>query len=110
LAALPGCVIFSRNLTLPGGEDAVVLLLSGAMPPPIDEVGRHSWFAVRRRGEREWRRIEYGGGPSDPLRYYGDGDTILHNVWRGAAAERAIACLIEHAETPLRKIRRSYLA
>ena len=107
-ALASGCVIMKRDLKLPGGDGAAILLVSGAMPPPISDVGRHSWFAVRRKGDSKFRRIEFGGGPSDPFGDFGGGDVRLHAVWTGTQAEKGIACIIENAEKPMRHIRKEY--
>jgi hypothetical protein len=75
------------------------MLLSGGLTHPIDKIARHPWFAVRGKGEQDWRIWEVGGGGSsgDPFDNSPYVDTILHEVWRGPEAERAIACLEREA-------------
>jgi hypothetical protein len=93
------CVIGARKLKAPPNDKATVMLLTGGLTLPIDKIARHPWFAVRRAGEQNWRIWEVGGGgdtdnPFDNSPYV---ETILHEVWRGRAAERAIACLEREA-------------
>ncbi len=92
---LGGCVILKRELEVPGGDQPTVMLLSTSMPEPIADIARHSWLSVRAEGEQRWERIEVGHFGSGPLD--GEGDVRLHKVWRGARAQKAIACLREHA-------------
>lgn len=91
-----GCVIAQRPVRVPGGDDAVVLLGSSALGPPLDHLARHPWLAVRKAGQGSWYRWEVGGSPTGgPIEDHGGtgGDVRVHAVWRGADAERAIACL-----------------
>jgi hypothetical protein len=100
LAASSGCVIFRRELALPGGHDAAVMLLSSALGEPLDGIARHPWFAGRKAGSDQWERWEVGGGSGgDPFadQAGGGGDVRLHAVWRGAEAVRGIACLEREA-------------
>ena len=94
--ALCGCVVFAHPLKPPPPGPAAILLVSTEMPQPISAIARHAWFAVRDKGEQTWHRLEVGGFGSGPLD--GVGAIILHQVWTGAAAERAIPCLREHAD------------
>jgi hypothetical protein len=94
--ALAGCVIFEHKLEVPAGDEPTVLLCSTAMPEPIHDIARHSWFAVRGRGETTWQRIEVGGFGSGP--FDGVDDVRLHKIWRGPRAEKAIACLRQWAD------------
>jgi hypothetical protein len=99
-----GCVIAPRSLQPPPNDQATVALLSGTLGPPMNDIARHPWFAVRLAGETEWRVYEVGGGgtESDPFQdhnFYKK--PILHKVWRGAEAERAAACIAR--EGPLAK-------
>ena len=76
-----------------------MLLISGGLGHPIEAIARHPWFAVRPAGAARWQVWEVGGGgetdaPFDNPPYV---EPILHGVWRGAAAERAIACLAREA-------------
>jgi hypothetical protein len=99
LALLSGCTFLRRPLRDPGADQATVLLLTGGLGHPIDQIARHPWFAVRPRGGTMWTIYEVGGGGSsdDPFENSPYVDPILHGVWRGAEAERAIACLEREA-------------
>ncbi|MEZ4367554.1 MAG: DUF3750 domain-containing protein [Kofleriaceae bacterium] len=95
-----GCALAPRRLIVPPSDEATVLLVTGGLPPPIEQVARHPWFAVRRAGERQWRTFEVGG-PSvlaSPFANHPYVEPVLHGVWRGADAEAGIACL--EAEAP----------
>jgi len=95
-AGAPGCVIGEREVAVPDGDDAVVLLLTCALSQPMSEIARHGWLAGRKAGESTWQRFEIGGGGSDPLADSGcggGGDVRLHAIWRGAKAAAAIECL-----------------
>ncbi len=106
-ASLGACVVASRPLRAPAGDEAAVLLLTGGLAPPIDQIARHPWFAVRLAGETSWRYVEVGGGgvSDDPFVNEPYVDVVLHGVWRGARAERAIACLAREAPPWLRALR-----
>ncbi len=108
LAALlaGSCVIGARKLRAPPNDQATVLLITGGLTHPIDKIARHPWFAVRRAGETHWQFLEVGGGGSeDPFDNSPYVDPILHGVWRGAEAERAIVCLEREAPAWLGKLR-----
>jgi hypothetical protein len=97
---LTGCVIFQRPVQVPATDQAVVILASSALGPPLNHIARHPWFAVKRAGKTRWQRWEVGGSSSgDPLDDYGGtgGDVRIHGVWTGAKAERAIKCLAREA-------------
>lgn len=96
---LGGCTIFRQPLRDPGDDQATVLLLTGGLGHPIDKIARHPWFAGRPRGGTAWQIWEVGGGGTadDPFRNSPYVDPVLHKVWRGAEAERAIACLEREA-------------
>jgi hypothetical protein len=97
--ALAGCTIFQRPLRAPANDQATILLLTGGLGHPMDQIARHPWFACRRAGETEWQLYEVGGGgsQSDPINNSPYVDPILHGVWRGDEAERGIACLEREA-------------
>lgn len=97
--ALAGCTIFQRPLREPSNDQATILLLTGGLGHPMDQIARHPWFAVRRAGETAWKVYEVGGGGTteDPIHNDPYVDPILHGVWRGAEAERGIACLEREA-------------
>ncbi len=99
--ALAGCVVAARSLDPPPNDETTVALLSGTLLAPLDDIARHPWFAVRRRGEEEWRVYEVPsiGTERDPFReHHPYGRPIVHKVWRGAEAERAAACLEREAQ------------
>lgn len=99
--ALAGCVIGARAVKEPPpSDDTVVALLSGTLGPPLNDIARHPWFAVRRKGEQEWRVYETpsNGIERDPFReHHPYRNPIVHKIWRGAEAERGAACLEREA-------------
>lgn len=97
--AAGGCAIAQRKLQAPPADQATVLLISGGLGRPIEKIARHPWFAVRPAGAARWRLWEVGGGGErdDPFDNHPYLEPVLHAVWRGAAAERAIACLEREA-------------
>lgn len=110
MLAASGCVILSRPLVAPGPETDAVLLLTGTLPMPMDQIARHPWFATRRAGASEWDIWEVGGGGSqaDPIHNAPYGSPILHGVWTGAEATAAIACIERVAPGVKRRIERDY--
>lgn len=101
VCALSGCVIARRELKMPDNSETTVALLTGGLPPPMNDIARHPWFAVRRKGETEWKTYEVPslGNERDPFtRHSPYVDPIVHKVWRGAEGERAAACLEREAE------------
>jgi hypothetical protein len=102
---LASCQIFKRPLEEPDPGQAAVLLVSTEMPQPISDIARHAWLAVRDKNGTRWQRIEVGGFGAGP--FNGVGDIVLHELWVGDEAERAIPCLREHA--PRFRPGRSYL-
>lgn len=99
LALLASCTVGNRKLRAPANDQATVMLLTGGLAHPIEDIARHPWFATRRAGEQSWRFWEVGGGgnqdnPFDNSPYV---EVILHKVWRGAEADQAITCLEKHA-------------
>jgi hypothetical protein len=108
LALASGCVVGARSLQPPPNDETTVALLTGTLGPPLDDIARHPWFAVRRRGEEEWRVYEVPsiGVERDPFRGHSPyRRPIVHAVWRGAAAERAAACLEREAGPWLDRLR-----
>lgn len=98
--ALGGCVVGARALDPPPNDETTVALLSGTLLPPFNDIARHPWFAVRRRGEQVWRVYEVPsiGTSRDPFRAHRPyGNPIVHKVWRGAEAERGADCLEREA-------------
>lgn len=104
--ALTGCVIARREVAMPDNRETVVALLTGSLLPPMNDLARHPWFAARRAGETEWKvyEVPHLGVERDPFtRHRPFGDPILHEVWRGAEAERAARCLEREAEPWIRR-------
>lgn len=99
LVTASGCAIAERPLRAPANDQATVLLVTGGLGHPIEAIARHPWFAVRPAGATRWQVWEVGGGgeTDDPFDNDPYVDPILHGVWRGAEAERAIACLAREA-------------
>lgn len=99
LVILTACQIFPRRFVEPGNDQATVLLISGGLGRPIEKIARHPWFAVRPAGATSWRIWEVGGGgeTDDPFDNHPYLEPVLHGVWRGPVAERAIACLEREA-------------
>lgn len=99
LVLCAGCQIFERRLRTPANDQATVLLVSGGLGRPIEKIARHPWFAVRPAGGTTWKIWEVGGGGEleDPFDNDPYLEPVLHAVWRGAEAERAIACLAREA-------------
>jgi hypothetical protein len=96
LACQTGCVIASQSLTPPSNEATTVALLTGTLGPPMNDIARHPWFAVRRKGETAWRVYEVGGGgtETDPFHDHAPYQKpIVHKVWRGDDAEDAATCV-----------------
>lgn len=85
---LAGCAIPSLPAQLP--PPPYVAVMSGQMPPPIDQVARHSWIVLQRVGQPP-RRFELGGGShsDDPFDDFASGDVMLHGVVQGTDQEIA---------------------
>ncbi len=91
-----GCVIAPRSLAMPDNTETTVALLTGNLPPPLDVIARHPWFAVRRAGETEWHVYEVPSSSIEADPFTGHEPylhPVLHRVWRGEEAERAATCL-----------------
>src|SRR5258706_5041315 len=96
LLAVTGCVVLQRPLEMPSNDETTVALLTGSLGHPMDGIARHPWFAVRKKGETEWRVYEVGGGgtETDPFtKHHSYLKPMLHKVWRGEEAERAAECI-----------------
>lgn len=108
---LAGCVILPHSLDPPPNDETTVVLLTGTLGHPLDDIARHPWFAVRRKGETDWTTYEVGGGgqEADPFRHHGYDNPIVHAVWRGAEAERAAVCIEREAPPVKARIERDYV-
>ncbi len=110
--AVTGCIVAKQSLTMPPNDETTVALLTGTLGHPLDDIARHPWFAVRKRGEQRWETYEVGGGGSedDPFAHHHSyGNPILHKVWRGAQAEAAAACLEKYGHEVKRDIEDHYI-
>jgi hypothetical protein len=106
-----GCIIAKRSLAMPGNDETTVALLTGSLGHPMDDIARHPWFAVRHKGETEWRIYEVGGGGSetDPFTTHPPYiKPILHGLWRGELGERAAACIEKVGPAVKAQIERDY--
>jgi hypothetical protein len=96
-APLAGCALPTPKAQLPPHDRYYVAVLSGQMPPPIDEVSRHSWIVTHAAGDHTYRRFEMGGGSStDPYQDFAAGDVQLHGVVTfddRVAFDQKIGCL-----------------
>ncbi len=100
----------------------MAIVASAALPSPLTEIGRHTWFALRGDGEESWERWEvfqfrnqwqpdmgYLHRRQDgPLDGVGAGRVLLHGVLRGDEAQTFIECL--RRESPKYEDRDSYWA
>jgi len=112
LLVLAGCIVLRKPLDMPANDVTTVALLTGTLGHPMDDIARHPWFAVRKKGERDWRIYEVGGGGTeeDPFRHHEPyGNPILHKVWRGEEAEAAAACLAKYGDGVREQIERDYV-
>jgi hypothetical protein len=87
---------------LPSSDQPFVAVLSGEMPPPIDDVARHAWIIARLPGDPRLHRYEYLGSPGAsitdaPFSHFSDGDVAIHGIVTDDV-ERIVACL--ERETP----------
>ncbi len=96
-----GCVVGQREVKVPTGDDAAIVLASVTMPEPIDTIARHAWFAIREEGSATWSKVEYGGFGPGPLKT-NHGEVMVHAVWRGSRASKGIACLKKWQSKDLR--------
>jgi len=95
---LAGCSVLPQSLEMPKNDETTVALLTGSLGHPMDGIARHPWFAVRKRGENEWRIYEVGGGGSESDPFHKHTPYLnpqVQKVWRGEEADRAAEC-IEH--------------
>ncbi len=109
---LGGCIVAKRSLTMPDNSETTVALVSGTLGHPMDDIARHPWFAVRKKGAREWQVYEVGGGGTeeDPFHKHSPYRTpILHGLWRGAEGDQAAACIEKHAPVAKQYIQSHYI-
>ncbi|HEU4732656.1 MAG TPA: DUF3750 domain-containing protein [Kofleriaceae bacterium] len=112
LGVLVGCVVARQPLTIPPDDQTTILLVTGQLGPPLRDIARHPWLAVRRAHQRGWtiyevpRICECG---DDPFRGQGYFDPLLHAVWRGPEADRAADCLAREAPGIIEDIGAHYL-
>jgi hypothetical protein len=109
--ALASCVVARQPLVVPANDVTTVMLVTGELGHPIENIARHPWLAVRRAGEAEWTLYEVPSttSTSDPFQHSPYLDPILHKVWRGAEADRAADCIEHHAEAIIRDIDDHYV-
>ena len=106
------CTIVRQPLVVPDNDETTVLLVTGELGHPIENIARHPWLAVRKKGETEWIFYEVpsvchcGNNPFDHSPYL---DPILHKTWRGEEAEAAAACIEKEAEPIIHDIDRHYV-
>lgn len=112
LVFLTGCIVAKQSLTMPANDETTVALLTGTLGHPMEDIARHPWFAVRKKGEKSWEIYEVGGGGREDDPFTGHtsyGHPILHKVWRGEEAEAAAACLAKHGHEQKRDIENHYI-
>jgi hypothetical protein len=121
LLCLPACVIVQRPVEVPPGDGPAVLVGSDALSPPINDLARHPWVALREKGA--WERWEVMCCPSEPPLPMGTveksgigplvdhggggGDVRVHGVFEGERAREMIACV--RARAPRYPYRHSYV-
>lgn len=111
-ALTAGCIVARQPLTIPIEDETTVLLVTGALDPPMNGIARHPWLAVRRAHQQEWILYEVPSAchcGTDPFTHAPYRDPILHAVWRGAEAERAAECLAREAEAIIHDIDHRYV-
>ena len=112
LVLATGCIVARQPFTMPPADQATVVLMTGALPAPMDGIARHPWLAVRRAHDTEWLFYEV---PSichcgdDPFHHEPYRDPILHKVWRGDEADRAADCLAREAKSIIEDINTRYV-
>jgi hypothetical protein len=111
LASTAACIIAKRSLEMPPNDQTTVALFSGTLGEPMNGIARHPWFAVRHKGETEWKVYEVGGGGtiSDASQNSPYGDPILHGIWRGEEGERAAACVEDFGPRVKEHIEKHYI-
>ena len=97
--AASGCVIGARPLRAPPADQATVLMISAGLGRPVEKLAHHPWFATRSKGADRWWlwEVPRSSQTDDPFDNDPYVEPTLVAVWRGAAAERAIACLEREA-------------
>ncbi len=107
---LAGCVVARRPLDVPANDQTTVLLVTGELGHPIENIARHPWLAVRRAGQSEWQIYEVPTihATDDPFQRGVLLDPILHAVWRGSDADGAADCIEREADALVQAIDRVY--
>jgi len=98
------CVVPQPKASLEAhADEAYVAVLSGEMPPPIDQVSRHAWVIAHVPSWRHDRRWEYGGsGGSEPYDDFTGGDVMVHGIVHPKNIQETINCL-DRAERTARE-------
>ena len=106
------CTIARRPLVVPPNDVTTVMLVTGELGHPIENIARHPWLAVRRAHQQEWTFYEVPDVcqcGTNPFHNEGYLDPILHKVWRGAEADRAADCIAREAQAIIDRIDRHYV-
>ena len=105
------CTVGDRPLALPnpqlhhpGHDLGYVAVLSGEMPPAIDQTARHAWLIVHVPGDDELLRCEWTGVGScnptlDAFSYFGHGKVMLSGYFETPHAAKIAACVKTQAPT-----------
>jgi hypothetical protein len=111
LLLLSGCAILPRSLEAPPNNETTVMLFTGGLGRPMEDIARHPWFAVRSAGQSDWELYEVGGSGrvDDPAKNSPYVKPILHKVWRGEEGERAAACVRRVGPEVKEQIERDYI-
>ena len=108
---LAGCALFPRSIEPPANDETTVMLFTGGLGHPMEDIARHPWFAVREKGKTDWDIFEVGGGGSleHPAKNSPYVEPILHQVWRGEEGERAAECVRRVGPEVKHQIERDYI-
>lgn len=108
--ACASCVVAPRPLVAPPNDQTTIVLMTGVLGPPLNDIARHPWLAVRLKDETTWHVYEVGGGGTeeDPITTHAPyEELILHEVWRGD--EEAAACVMREGPIVTDEIERHYI-
>ena len=112
LTLVAACTVARQPLVVPPNDETTVMLITGELGHPIENIARHPWLAVRKKGETAWLLYEVpdvchcGNNPFEHSPYL---DPILHATWRGAEADDAAACIEREAQAIISDIDRHYV-